>query len=256
MRYHRFFTSKNRFKGRQVTIVGPPVWHLTKVLRVRAGHQVILFTGGKEEFLVEVTKVDKNRILGQVLKKRAPRTEPAMHLTLVQSLPKEKPFDLILQKAVELGVSHVVPLFTERTVPKRSALRERNRLERWEQIVIEAAAQCGRTTVPTVGEDQSLAEFLEARDSQNLLVLFDSREATEGLSAEQKAPRKLEFVCGPEGGFTDSERALLREAGARAFALGPRTLRTETAALAGLALLQYLYGDLTAAGREEDWVDV
>jgi 16S rRNA (uracil1498-N3)-methyltransferase len=151
--------------------------------------------------------------------------------------------DYILQKAVELGVGIIQPLLTERSVVNLQGQRLENRLLHWRGVMIGACEQCGRNRLPALLEPQPLNSWLAAHDSQGLNLLLDP-SANQGLTELSRPGRPITLLTGPEGGFSTAETALSKSAGFIGIRLGPRVMRTETAALAALAALQTLWGDL------------
>ena len=223
---------------------GPRFHHLVRVLRARAGEALELFDGRGTVFPAQVEEVgsDSARLtVGPGAPQPAPR-----EITIVQGLPKAEKLEWVLQKGTELGASAFAPVFTERTVVKPSG-REEAKVVRWQRIVEEAARQCGRADVPKVWAPRELSEAVGALSSSLILVLDEEEEALPlsiALAQEPAASRPLALVIGPEGGLGRDEVRALQRLGAVTVTLGRRVLRTETAALAALAVLLHLQGEL------------
>ena len=222
-----------------LSVEGEPFHYLARVLRVKPGEALEVFDGVSRVFDAKVTAVEDAKLL---LELGTPReTTGALPVWLLQGLPKADKFELVVQKATELGVAAVVPVVMERSVsrPKDGAAKA----ERWLRIATEAARQCGRADVPAVPAPCSLEEALEALPPGAQLLVLDEEEKTTRLSSLADAGTPV-LVVGPEGGLTRPEVALLRKKGARTVTLGPRILRTETAALAALSVILHRRGEL------------
>jgi len=219
--------------------------HCADVLRLEAGDKVVIFDGnGNEAFarLLEVSRKHTRLEIGN----RTTTPRPRCAITLVQAVPKARNMDLIIQKAVELGASAVVPILSERTIVRledeEDALRKQ---ERWQSIAIEACKQCGQNLAPEIAMPRTTKEFLSDSPKAELLLIAslqpDARPLKDVLSsyfgAKGTLPKSVLVMVGPEGDFTPAETALARSAGAQAISLGPIVLRTETAAIYCLSVL-------------------
>ena len=231
---------------------GADVWHVQKVLRLAKGDTVIVFDGTGREYRVEISKCKSREILGAVIEQWERQAESPLRLTLVQGIPKGPKMDVIVQKASEIGVQTIVPLQTERAdvsaQPRHlSATKAAQKLDRWARIGIEAAKQACRTTIPKIEPFLSVAEFLAQPLAADLKLLFWEEEQQQSLKqvlkAQAGAIRSAVVVIGPEGGLTGSEAAQFTAQGYAPVSLGKRLLRTETAGIVALGILQYEYGD-------------
>lgn len=216
-----------------------PAHYLLHVLRLGPGAELRLFNGSDGEFPATIEQRTKHGATVRLGPQIRP-LQPEADLTLVFAPLKRGPTDLVIEKATELGVSAIQPVFTAFTVA------ETVRLERWEAIAREAAEQCERLSVPTLKEPMSLARLLGEWAQDRRLLVAEAR--TEGLvspaQALADAPPSAALMIGPEGGFDPREvQALLAHPAARGVTLGPRVLRAETAVIAGLALVQAAWGD-------------
>lgn len=233
--------------GESATIGGELYRHMARVLRLKAGAAVALTDDAGRRLTGIIQEVGAKTLTVRIdVRESAPEPAEGLRVTLYQGLPKGEKLDLILQKCTELGVSEVVTFDAARSVVKLSGERGTNRLERCERIVQEAARQCGRRLPPRVALGGGLETVLrEARQEVKLLLWEDER--TVGLReafAGVKAPGSVAVVVGPEGGLTPEEVGQARAQGFRSVSLGRRILRTETAGLAMLAILQFHWGDL------------
>lgn len=227
----------------EVTVHGPRLHYLRHVLRVKAGDELEVFDG---EGLAFDAKVKSLGELGGVLTLGAAREAPRPRsITIVQGLPKAEKLELVLQKGTELGASAFAPAACARSVVKLDG-KEEAKLARWQRIVEEAARQCGRASVPQVFAPRPLANAVSALPGEPAVLVLDEEEKSLPLSTAVASlgARPLALVIGPEGGLTREEVNALVAKGAVAITLGRLVLRTETAALAALAVLRHLDGEL------------
>lgn len=217
-----------------------------EVLRARVGDTLTVFDGNGGEFAAKILRIDRAEVVIVLGAWREISRESPLAITLVQGLSRGERMDFTLQKAVELGVSRIVPLACARAQVKLEGERAARRLAHWQGILVHACEQCGRNRLPALAEVTSLADFL-ATDRADLRLTL-SPAATDALPALLRdataSTTTISLVVGPEGGLDPAEIALLGSAGYRAVRLGPRVLRTETAALVALTALQSLAGDL------------
>ena len=216
--------------------------HLVRVLRLAAGARIILFDGAGLEAPAVISEADPRRTLVRVGPVSIGRSESPLEIVLVQGLSRGARMELVVQKATELGVSAIAPAFCARSVVRLDAGRARRRVSHWRQVAAAACEQSGRSRIPDILEPQPLEEALRFRDGYPGLVLDPLAES--GLEGVSGPADGLRLVVGPEGGLTEAEIAGACVAGCRRIGLGPRTLRTETAALAALAIVGFAWGDL------------
>jgi len=212
------------------------------VVRVGVGDTIYLFDGNGAEVRAEIMTLDRDEAVASVRESITNDSESPLECWLVQALPaRPSRMDTIIRQVTELGVARVVPVVTERSQQaKAKAATMHRRTERWRRIAVTAAEQSGRTRVPSVDLPCALTDLEWERLPAPLLMA----EPTAGPVDRTAAPDRLTLLVGPEGGWTEAELALAREAGARPFSLGPRVLRADTAGAAALSLLQFLWGDL------------
>ena len=223
-------------------IEGPAAAHIMRVLRLRVGDSLTAFDGRGGEYPAKITAFGKGTVLIQAGAHQATERESPLGVTLVQGISRGERMDWVMQKATELGVCRIVPLITERTVVRLDEHQIENRLRHWRAIVVSACEQCGRNRVPEVTGPTPLERYLAAPSSERRLLLSPSgtlrvQELDRGLAA-------LALLVGPEGGLSEAEQQRAHAAGFAALRLGPRVLRTETAAIAALTALQVQLGDL------------
>lgn len=213
--------------------------HLSTVLRLQAGDRFELFDGaGGVARCVLAENGSQARIEQQ--ERLAP---PELQIELIQGLAKGEKLDLILQKGTELGVSRFILSPTERAVLKVAANKRESRMQRWRRITLEACTQCGQPFAPHVDLSKNLSEALAAASGELKLMLWEEETLPLAQLLPAAPPASLSLLVGPEGGFSPAEARLARAAGFHTVRLGPRILRTETAGLAILSILQYVYGD-------------
>lgn len=217
--------------------------HLTRVLRLKRGDPVTLFNGDGNDYLARLVSLEKRGAEALVESQEQVHTESPLRLTLAQGLCRGEKMDLVLQKATELGVSHVELLASERSEVRLSGEREERRMGHWRQVIASACEQCGRARLPALTAPVALPTWASSRAGQAELRITLDPGADLRLR-DLPIATDVVLAVGPEGGFADSELALLQRNGFVGVRLGPRILRTETAGLAALAALQTLRGDL------------
>jgi 16S rRNA (uracil1498-N3)-methyltransferase len=230
----------------QQSIRGTAANHIARVLRLRVGDSLTLFDGRGGEYDARIEEFGKNVVNVTVNEHRSVERESPLHITLAQGVSRGERMDLVVQKATELGVARIVPVLTERCVVRLDAKQAEGKLRHWRGIVIAACEQSGRNRLPEVSEPVSFHAYLQsekANDSggQRLLLSPLGGQRVRDLTATTD---RVSVLIGPEGGLTELEHELAQGAGFTAIRLGPRVLRTETAALAALTALQQQLGDL------------
>ena len=237
----RFYAPPTAFDEARIILSEDETRHLRSVLRMKEGDEVRVFDGIGREFLCRIAAISRRTAELQVIDPvDPPASESPLHLTLAAAVTKGDKFDLVIQKAVELGVTHFLPLLTSRCDVR---LRdEAKRLDRWNKVVLEASKQCGRATLMSVSLPTPLPELLAG--AKNGKILFFSESGGSGL-AELNSADRLTAIVGPEGGWDPAEIESAKSAGAEVITLSGRVLRAETAAIAVAAILQHRYGDLS-----------
>ncbi len=243
---HRFYIPPARWNLDALALDEAESHHATDVLRIQQGDRAVVFNGQGVEATVEVVSVAK-RSVGLKAIHHAKTPPLSCRITLGQAIPKGKNMDLIVQKATELGAAGIVPLLSERTVVQCDAADAAKKQGKWQDVVVEAAKQCGQNWLPTVTKPQSLKDFFAAGERYDLTLIAslqpDARHPrevfAEHLASAGKKPASVLVLVGPEGDFTPAEISLAKSHGCRPITLGPIVLRTETAALYCLSLLNY-----------------
>ena len=211
-------------------------------MRLREGEEAVLFNGRGGEFAARVASIQKLRISLDVLQHRAIERESPLRMSLVQGVSSSDRMDLTVRKAVELGVDAIYPVLAARSVARPKGERADNRRAHWQKIVVSACEQCGRNTIPTVHPLLSVTDALRALAGEGSRILLSPRSELP-LSKAIEGKSSFVLAAGPEAGFDGEEEAGFARAGFTPVRLGPRVLRTETAALAALAALSALRGD-------------
>jgi 16S rRNA (uracil1498-N3)-methyltransferase len=243
MRLTRVFVGQKLTSGKGIGIPEQSGLHLTRVLRLDAGAPLTLFDGTGGEYAATLER-DGKKVWARVGAFDPVERESPLDITLLQGIARGERMDLIVQKATELGVSRIVPVFAERSVVKADAKQRERKLEHWQAIAIAACEQSGRNRVPEVGEPRGLGDAVAALPTSAARCLL-AVEGVETLAkfAGRTRGQPLALLIGPEGGIADNEQQYARANGFVACRLGPRVLRTETAGLAALATLQAMAGD-------------
>jgi 16S rRNA (uracil1498-N3)-methyltransferase len=236
--------------GEKINVGGAAANHIARVLRLRTGDALTLFNGSGAEYGASIEEFRKDSVLVTVTDERQVERESPLMLTLAQGISRGERMDWILQKATELGVSRIVPVFTERSVVRLDAKQAQRKLQHWRGIAIAACEQCGRNKVPDLTLPVDIHEFLAgARESQAgtaapPMHLLLSPTAELGIGDFAHTATSVTVLIGPEGGLTEVEQESAIRAGSTPVRMGPRILRTETAAIAALTVLQQEFGDL------------
>jgi 16S rRNA (uracil1498-N3)-methyltransferase len=244
MRLTRVYVDAPLAPGAQITLVGNAASHITRVLRLRVGQTLTLFNGQGGEYLATIDRAHGGEVSVSASEHAAIERESPFPLTLAQGVSRGERMDLVVQKATELGVTRLIPLLTERSVVRLDAQQADRKFNHWRAVAIAACEQCGRNRLPEVSLPAQLREFLRQPAAGRGTQLLLSPEATHRIEDVPRPEAGATVLIGPEGGLADEEQQDALAAGFIAVRLGPRVLRTETAAIAALTLLQREFGDL------------
>ena len=241
----KYFTKPENIKDGFITIDGDEAKHILNVMRMAEGDKITICDGNKKDYYCEITETAKNALKAQIIDVAESETEPETEIVLFQGLPKSDKMEYIIQKCVEIGVSRIVPVITERAVVKiEKGAKEDKKVERWLKISESAAKQSGRGIVPIVERPVKFTEALkEASMLENAVIPYENEEKT-GLKEFIKSAKKgsVGIFIGPEGGFDNSEIEMAVKSGIIPVTLGKRILRTETAGLVTAAIILYELG--------------
>jgi 16S rRNA (uracil1498-N3)-methyltransferase len=251
MRLTRVYVDAPAATGKRLVVEGSAANHITRVLRLRSGDRLTVFDGSGGEFGARIEEFRKDSVVVTVEEHRQIDRESPLPLTLAQGISRGERMDWIIQKATELGTSRIVPLFTKRSMVRLDERQAERKLQHWRAIAIAACEQCGRNKIPELAAPVDFFDVLPADDSGATRLLLsptgDLRiEDLQGMGEDvrQGASKGITVLIGPEGGLEDVEHEAARAAGFKAVRLGPRVLRTETAAIAALTIIQRYFGDL------------
>ena len=264
MTRRRFYTPPDKIADSRVTLSADETHHLMHVLRMTPGNEAFVFDGCGREYRCSFRRVEHNHARLEISEELLDVVESPLRLTLAQALAKGDKFDFIIQKATELGVRTIAPLVTRYSDVRLDNQQKTKRVERWRRISLEAIKQCGRRRLVEIRAPRTLREFIAANEAspdespgpashpQRLLLLFSERggvPVTDALGETSKSCSVVALI-GPEGGWSDDELETLNDCGCKPVTLGPRVLRTETAAVVAIALIQQVIGDLSTLGTE------
>jgi len=264
MARRRFYTPPDNIDGSLVTLSAHETHHLMHVLRMTPGDEAFVFDGCGREYRCSLRRVENNHAQLEISDTLTDVVESPLDLTLAQALVKGEKFDFIVQKATELGVNGITPLLTRYADVRLDDQQKTKRLERWRRISLEAIKQCGRRRLVEITSPRTLREFIAANQAsphasrgaaahiERAKLLFSERggiAVTDALAGISE-PCPIAALVGPEGGWSDDEQDMLNDFGCRAVSLGPRVLRTETAAVVAITLIQNARGDLSTGGTQ------
>lgn len=240
---HQFFVTPAQVEEKYIHITGSDVNHIKNVLRMRGGEQFKVSDGNNRKYLCEISEMTAEEVLAEIISEEEADNELPSRLYLFQGLPKADKMELIIQKAVELGVYEIIPVETKRAVVRLDAKKAAKKVERWNGIAESAAKQSGRNIVPEVSNVMSFQEAVNYAGELDVALI--PYELAEGMQATREIISKIEpgqsvgIFIGPEGGFDTAEVEKAQNAGICPVTLGKRILRTETAGLTMLSILMY-----------------
>ena len=242
-----FFVSPECIDQQTISVIGDVLVHLRDSLRITVGETLWLNNGQGVRYRVEITDVSKRAVTGRICETFEEPLRQTPRLILGQSLLKGEKMDWVIQKATELGVSEIVPLQTRHSIVQLKADRVDNQLARWQRIALEAAQQSEQWRLPTVSKPQSLSALLTSRATPTTTFMLAERREGKGLQGvelPQGVNRSLLILIGPEGGWSKEEMGIAGQAGVVPLTLGQHILRSETAAIAAISILQSRLGTL------------
>ncbi|TDT43401.1 16S rRNA m(3)U-1498 methyltransferase [Halospina denitrificans] len=248
MRIPRIYTEQTLTANTEQMLTGNAAHHAGRVLRMEAGQWLTLFNGDGLDYHAEILEAGRKSLQVRITESEAPGTESPLIITLGQVMSRGDRMDYAIQKATELGVTHIQPLTSDRCEVKLSGDRERKRVANWQQVAISAAEQCGRARIPDIAPPIKLGDWLSACNQDLRLVLHDQGRP---LGRDIARPDSIALLVGPEGGLASPEIEAAHNAGFLPLALGPRVMRTETAPVAALSLCQWLWGDFHQSNKAE-----
>lgn len=236
--YYPFDMSADSF----VTLTEDATNHLANVLRAKTGQAVVLFNGDGNEYSAQLTEVTKRKVVAQIDSKISISIESPLNIHLGQGISRGDRMEWVIQKSIELGVTEITPLITERCGVKLSKERWAKKHQQWQKLAIAACEQCGRNVLPVLHPPLAFADWITLSTNQIRLTLHPHADRAFRHVSMPAAGARL--LIGPEGGFTEQEIYQTEQNGFQTIQLGPRVLRTETAAIAAISALQAIHGDL------------
>jgi len=237
----RIFTENTLQEGESCLLGRHPSHHVLKVLRMQVLEQVFVFNGDGNEYLGVISSVSSGCVLLDILSSEKKSCESCCRVHLAQALVRGQKMDYVIQKAVECGVFSITPLITERCGVKLSGDRLAKKIRHWQQVAISACEQSGRCCIPEVHAPQLLGDYLKQRKG---MVLMAHVGCENSLPQECQDLEDIDLLVGPEGGFSEQEVNLAQRNACCFMSLGPRVLRTDTAPVVAITLLQNRFGDI------------
>jgi 16S rRNA (uracil1498-N3)-methyltransferase len=237
----RFYVPKEFINGAKITVTGNEAHHIRDVMRLKVSDKVSCFDGTGKEYTGLIKEVDPKEVIIEITQTREPKEKDALSVTLIQAIPKKEKMDYIAEKATELGVRRIIPIMTDRTVVNWDDEKKARSIDRWNKISRAASKQCGRLDLPEIMPVTSFGEALKAVAGQDLAMIaalsgdtIPLKKALQGVKA-----RNIVIAIGPEGDFTPQEIEEARSAGFKLVDLGRRVLKSDTAGLAVLAIINH-----------------
>jgi len=251
----RLFIPPEELASQEIIIHGENAHYLSSVLRVTTGENITIFDGHGNRYLCKINKIHKKEVIAEKIKKDICSAESPLSIVLAQGIPKGDKMDFIVQKSTEIGVKKIIPLITERSQVQHTA-----KTERWRKIALSASQQSGREKIPDIEEPIGFKDFFNPPipplskgdeggflDKNHCGIIFSEEEKNQNLKKVLKnfeGSATITLLIGPEGGFTDTETKIAVEKGFMTASLGPRILRTETASITAISIIQYELGDM------------
>lgn len=251
MRIPRIYHPESIKQQTQIILSEEAANHVGRVLRMQTGQQIQLFDGTNYQFQAELTTISKKQIIARIIESEQIDRESPLHLHLGQVISRGDKMEFTIQKSVELGVSEITPLYSERCGVKLDAERAAKKQQQWQKIAISACEQCGRNVIPIVHPITQLEDWCKQQDAEIKLNLHPRASLTiqqltlaDKPTVVQTVKPRINLLIGSEGGLSEEEIEMTLQHGFTEILLGPRVLRTETAALTAITALQFKFGDL------------
>jgi len=241
----RIYHPETLTTGISVTLTSGAATHVGKSLRLVDNDELHLFNGDGFDYRGRITRTGRNKIVVAIDERVPCMTESPLPITLLQGVCRNPRMDILIQKSTELGVHRIVPISCQRSVARIEAARASRKTEHWRKIAISACEQCGRASIPTVEPPCKPADAFAKYVPADASKLLPDPAGRHEIRAELRPNQPVALLIGPEGGLTDEEIAAAKDAGFKTVRLGPRILRTETAPITALSIIQFLAGDLS-----------
>jgi 16S rRNA (uracil1498-N3)-methyltransferase len=244
MRSHRFYSDTDLNQGQSLTLPKEASHHCVHVLRYKAGAQMVLFNGDGFDYNAQIKSIEGKQCLVEIINKVDPQNESQLKVHLFQGIARGEKMDLIIQKSVELGVTQITPIFTERCNVKLDQKRLKKKQCHWQAVAISACEQSGRSFIPPINPPLNIKLISAFLDKESDSTLFYLEPTASKHLHSYEALTDIGLFIGPEGGLSDKDIQALDNTNVQGIKLGPRILRTETAGLAAIAILQSHFGDI------------
>lgn len=248
MRIPRIYQPFQLTSGLQLTLTQQASNHISRVLRLPLEGVIKVFNGQGGEYLAKIKTITKKEVIVELEKFIPVSAESSLSIHLGQGISKGEKMDWVIQKATELGVHEITPLLSRRCDVKLSEDRWDKRWQHWQAVAISACEQCGRDKIPIINTPQTIQNWI-TQSFTGIKIIFHPNGA-EKLAAFSQQVQQANLLIGPEGGFDDSEVEFAKQNGFKSVELGPRILRTETAAISGIAILQSYFGDMRGSNAQ------
>lgn len=241
MRLPRIFSSKALSVSTEIELDKEAGTHISRVLRMSTGQQIELFNGDGFSYFAQIQAIERNQVSVRVVEALEATNESPLNIHLFQGVSRGDKMELTLQKGVELGVTQFTPLITERCGVKLDEKRWQKKLEHWQKVIESACEQCGRNTIPALHPVIKMQAALSQFNDNSFFMHPEGKQSFKSISADTNL--EIQLWVGSEGGFSDEEISWVEAHGCKPVQLGPRVLRTETAALAAVSVMNSLWGD-------------
>lgn len=237
----RFFVPKEAVQEKVILISGKEAHHILDVMRLKKLDEIVAFDGTGKEYTGFIKDVKRGGLTVEITKTSTPLDKDTVKVTLLQALPKKERMDYIVEKATELGVSLIFPVVTDRTIPRWEASKKEAQVQRWRRQASQASGQCGRTDIPHIERIMTFPECIKNTSGYDIKLIAALTEDTVPIKSAIAGfkGKSAVIAIGPEGDFTPDEVKAAKESGFIPVSLGPRVLKSDTAGLAGLAILNY-----------------
>lgn len=237
----RFYVTKESVKGNIISISGREAHHILDVMRLKVPDKVVTFDGTGKEYIGFIKEIRAKSAIIEIVETKTPCGRESSRITLVQAIPKREKMDYIVEKSTELGVSKIIPLITGRTIPNWDEPKRTASAERWRKIAMEASKQCGRADIPEIDNIKNLPDIIAETACYDLALIAALDDKAIKLKDALKgfAGGKVIIAIGPEGDFTPDEIEEAKKGGFKLVSLGSRVLKSDTAGLFVLAILNY-----------------
>lgn len=242
MRRYRFFTDQDLQTNVIIELDEELSHYIQRVLRLKINDEIYLFNNTGNEFFATIDAISKHTVTAKIINVTTDNRESPLKIHLAQVIGKGDKMDLVIQKATELGVTSIIPLYSQHTVVKNVPDRNEHKLQHWHKIAVAASCQSWRSFVPKILEPMMLTDWIRQNNSTHKLILTPDAGAQHIKNLQ--LDNDVAILIGPEGGFSDIEVTLAQQNNFTSISLGPRILRTETAGLATIACIQTLFGDM------------